>query len=209
MPDTEAGRSYECVSRAEARENGQPWFYTGVACRRGHLDRRSTANGACYSCSNLRDKERRSENITEYREADRRSYWKNVDKKRQRSRQYHANNVDKRKLYDKERYPKEKGQRIERASEWNRNNQHRRVHLIAARRAAQHLASPAWLTKTQKDRIKDFYLLRAAYGRDFEVDHIVPIKGKNVCGLHVPWNLQVLTVIENNRKSNQLREEQS
>ena len=36
----------------------------------------------------------------------------------------------------------------------------------------------------------------------FEVDHIWPIKQKNYCGLHVPWNAQFVTKSENRRKSN-------
>lgn len=39
-----------------------------------------------------------------------------------------------------------------------------------------------------------------------EVDHIVPLQGRNVCGLHWEGNLQILTKIENQRKRNKLIE---
>ena len=62
------------------------------------------------------------------------------------------------------------------------------------RRAA--MAVPAW---ADKDAIKQIYEQCPA---GYTVDHIIPLHGKNICGLHVPENLQYLTLEENSRKRN-------
>jgi uncharacterized Zn finger protein (UPF0148 family) len=59
--------------------------------------------------------------------------------------------------------------------------------------------TPKWLTEEQ---LREIYLLYKNCPEGYEVDHIVPINGKNVSGLHVPWNLQYLTCEENRAKSN-------
>ena len=67
-------------------------------------------------------------------------------------------------------------------------------------------ATPKWLTKEHKQQIVDTYELmrdcRAVTGEDYHVDHIVPLRGENICGLHVPWNLQVLPAYVNISKAN-------
>lgn len=67
-------------------------------------------------------------------------------------------------------------------------------------------ATPVWLTEIETCEILKFYsdsaYLSETTGIKHHVDHIVPLQGKNVCGLNVPWNLQVLTASDNLKKSN-------
>lgn len=76
----------------------------------------------------------------------------------------------------------------------------------AKRRATKSNATPNWLTEDQDKQIKDLYWLakdlKAVTGEDYHVDHIVPLKGENVSGLHVPWNLQILPSDLNLAKGN-------
>lgn len=65
------------------------------------------------------------------------------------------------------------------------------------------------LTKEQTSEMKEIYAL-AAYlskhtNQQWHVDHIVPLHGKGVCGLHVPWNLQAVPARKNLAKGNRLQ----
>lgn len=63
-------------------------------------------------------------------------------------------------------------------------------------------AKPKWV---DEEKLLEFYKLAVELG--LEVDHIIPLKHDKVCGLHVPWNLQLLTRSENARKSNKFDED--
>jgi hypothetical protein len=95
---------------------------------------------------------------------------------------------------------------ISKTRKWQEENRDKVNAVAAKRRAIKKLACPKWLTKSQQEEILNFYtqakLLSEQTGIAYQVDHIVPLKGKNVCGLHVPWNLQVITATENISKGN-------
>jgi hypothetical protein len=74
------------------------------------------------------------------------------------------------------------------------------------REAAKKRRTPSWLDSQMKQQIEVEYSLAAwcteVMNEPYHVDHIVPLQGKTVSGLHVPWNLQVLTAKLNQQKSN-------
>lgn len=76
----------------------------------------------------------------------------------------------------------------------------------AARRAVKLQRTPAWLTDIDKERIQNEYKLAALQtkltGEPWHVDHIIPLQGELVSGLHVPSNLRAIRGKENLSKSN-------
>jgi 5-methylcytosine-specific restriction endonuclease McrA len=76
------------------------------------------------------------------------------------------------------------------------------------RRRKHRDATPPWLTRTQKSEIRALYqaaiLSSQTTGERYVVDHIWPLRSDVVCGLHVPWNLRIITQKQNLEKSNKL-----
>lgn len=93
---------------------------------------------------------------------------------------------------------------------WARENSAYLATKQNMRRLSNMRATPSWLSPIDMARMEEFYEISAAKsmqtGIPYEVDHIVPLKGETVCGLHVPWNFQLLTAPENASKKNKLLE---
>lgn len=115
---------------------------------------------------------------------------------------YHANKEKKRE-YDRKRRA-EKGHLYREASRrhrerypWKKNmeTQKRRAHMLSV--------TPSWASVDAMEAIyKEAALRTAETGIKWVVDHIIPLRGKTVCGFHVENNLQIITAEENLKKSN-------
>lgn len=89
---------------------------------------------------------------------------------------------------------------------WSKSNKAYGRQKTATRRSMMLQATPSWLRDEHKAHIRRTYKLAALMeditGVKYHVDHIIPLKGVNVCGLHTPNNLQVLRADLNLSKSN-------
>jgi len=92
-----------------------------------------------------------------------------------------------------------------RKSEYSKNNRDIINAAVARRKAAKLMRTPRWLDPVSLKEIEFTYTWCAALrlcGLNYHVDHVVPLQGENVSGLHVPWNLQVIPAVENIKKRN-------
>ena len=119
---------------------------------------------------------------------------------------YRQANLDKMTERDRVKYENNKSQILEQQKTYAQSNKDKVNAKAGAYRASKQKATPEWLTDTHKAHMKRTYalsdMMTEATGVPYHVDHIVPLNGENVCGLHVPWNLQALRADLNMIKSN-------
>jgi len=172
-----------------AMMEGSKFYFTNIPCKRGHVAERSTVDGKCVDCR---------------REDDKSYYHANPEKARQKARSYNECNrevvAEKARIYRSKMNDDQKAAARERAKiksrEWRKLNPGHRNALKRKYTADKGNRTPSW---ADIDAIIDFY---KKCPKGYHVDHIIPLRGKFVSGLHILINLQYLSAEENMRKNN-------
>jgi hypothetical protein len=165
----------EIIARATAQAKGLARYFTGVACKHGHLAERYTGNKTCCECANAIANKTKSKDRAKYSAS---------------SVEWNKKNPSKLAQYQRVKNSKCPGER----NLWTMNY-----------RTAKAARMPKWLNDGHLLEMESVYTYCSALrktGLDYHVDHVVPLRGDAVSGFHVPWNLQVLPGRENMSKGN-------
>lgn len=187
---------HEIISRSEAKELGLKSYFTGKLCKHGHISFRHTRNGECKECQNKRyedNKEYFIEKANKWkkenpdaakksaRERGRIKYYRDVESSRQKRMEYYfKNHEDEKKSH----------------RDWVRRNLAKINAYNKRKRKRIEVATPSWANIIEIEKI---YL---SCPEGMQVDHIIPISSKYVCGLHCESNLRHLDAFENQSKGN-------
>lgn len=224
-PPEQAGFADTIISRREAIAAGLPEFFTGIPCLRGHITKRPVSGRRCPVCQREIHTKKfmagRGDRTKEMAQTVARTQ---VARKAQRQERFPDREIVTRpeaKELGLKRYftgrPCKHGHFAERRTsdgvcmgcpqirgkpeniKKNRRRhyeRHKAAYFAAASRRRAAKRNPPWADR------KAIQAIYAACPPAHHVDHIVPLKGKFVSGLHVPWNLQYLTGADNLQKGN-------
>jgi hypothetical protein len=181
-------------TRAEAKASGAAHYFTGLPCARGHTALRKT-KGACVECMKedwaLDNEKRKGKPKSAAAKA--------------AGQRYYAKNKDAVKARANAR-PKEEVHQYKKVHKQNNPDYYKSLTNVRKRRHRE--ATPKWVDAEQKLAMRKTYLaamqLTRVSSERYVVDHIYPLISPVVCGLHVPWNLRVMTQVDNLKKSNSL-----
>lgn len=184
-------------SWSEAKARGARFYFPGKFCPNGHMSVRLT-QGGCFGCKTVRDSvarqngkaPARGRSSTETKEQRRARYERDKDWVRLQSRRWKEKN--KARVYARDRLASK--------------SPHRRAAAAECVMRRYQRKKRATIAQGQDPKIKQTYLFAKlasiCSGVPHEVDHVVPLFGRNVCGLHVPQNLVVVPWWENREKGN-------
>jgi hypothetical protein len=185
----------ELISLSDAKKAGLKRYFTGVPCASGHLTERMVSSRTCFECTKNRLATYRIDNREEL-----------LKRKRAYAKQQRLANPEHVYAIAKKSTAKHRTKRNQEKASWSKKNAARVLAWCRNRQLAKLQRTPAWLSDDDKWLIEQAYELAALrtkmFGFPWHVDHVLPLQGRKVSGLHTPINLQVIPGVENSRKGN-------
>lgn len=179
------------ATRRAALAKGESQYFTGKACPHGHTAPRRASTGECLACRTEGLKAWRSKNRAKVQQHNKTQYGRFSEKIKAAVRKYNAENADAVRA---------------RSRAYQKTHLHLYAKIKAQRKAAELQRTPVWLTEDDRWMMGQAYELAALrtsmFGFAWHVDHVLPLQGKKVSGLHVPQNMQVIPAKLNRAKSN-------
>jgi hypothetical protein len=167
----------ETLLRKDAILQGLSHYWTGAPCVHGHTALRRVNDRVCTECDKVAKAVRRTTLANEQV-----------------------------KLTRRESYQKHKEAALLAKKIYRAENKGKINALCAARKKVVKQRTPQWLTSFDRLKIRCMYQLAAMYTREnnepWHVDHVIPLQGDVVSGLHVPRNLRVMRGLDNIKKKN-------
>ena len=198
------------LSKQQARAQGLTRYFTGKPCKRGHIAERMVSSRHCVVCLSLHNKKWSRENKHICTAMGRSWRERNREKVRALKRGYYARNPRERELQKKRSRQWMEANRPkyrEASAKWRKANLPTAAAAQQRRRAKLLKCLPPW---ADHEKLREFYVqaqeLTESTGIPHEVDHIYPLQGQLVTGLHIPANLRVIPKSENRSKGARLME---
>ena len=194
------------MKRQEAKDLGLDKYNTGKPCKKGHFADRYVKGAKCVECTKLQSVAWRIENPEKHKESMRKWLENNRELHGTRVKRWQAANKDKVRM-DAKAWVAANPDKVKAKTK-------RYIQRHPAAYTARSVASvakrakrvPKWLTSDDRWMMREEYKLAKLrtkmFGFVWEVDHILPLRGENVSGLHVPTNLQVIPKADNRAKRN-------
>lgn len=184
------------MTQSQAKALGLKTYFTGKPCKRGNVSYRSISGAClCDACKQA--------NL----DSCKRWYANNSDAKNKSARKWQSENPDKVRKASLDHYHRNKAElqpaHRERTKKFREEQPGKVMAYVIGRRKTRKEATPPWVNMEAVNAIyREARRLQSEDGVPRHVDHIVPLKHPLVCGLHVEYNLQILTADDNMAKKN-------
>jgi hypothetical protein len=212
----------EKISKEDAKILKQKWYFTGLECSNGHLDKRYTNTGICYGCKRSQNNRSNAKNPETLKVISSRTYQKNKESKLEQSKRWAQRNREKSNAIKSKWKQVHREQHLEQAKKYSKNQR-----KDPFKRISKNMSKAIWQSLKGKKggshwlSFVDFTIEELTihleskfkegmtwenYGKYWHVDHIRPLSWFNLeLEFKDAWclgNLQPLEAVLNLRKNN-------